>query len=58
MLATCRRCPRGAIYVPEVGPMGDEHCMTVAQARATGLVWHEDADGFLCPPCAVELELS
>lgn len=53
VLATCiKQCGRGAIYVPEVGPMGDEQCATIAEARAMGTVWEFDGDGWICPDCA------
>jgi hypothetical protein len=58
VFVTCRggACFKGAIYVPEVGPMGDEFCTTVEEARATGIHWRYDehagiGGGFLCPNC-------
>jgi len=60
VFVTCRGwCNTGAIYVPEVGPMGDEFCTTVEQAQATGVHWRYVekagvAGGFVCPSCDVE----
>jgi rubredoxin len=48
-------CSRGAIFVPEEGPMGDEWCLTVEQARATGVRWTFYDGRFLCPECAERL---
>ena len=47
-------CSIAAIYVPEVGPMGDEWCITVEQAEATGVHWEwsDYLGGFICPSCA------
>jgi hypothetical protein len=46
-------CGKGAIYVPEVGPMGDDFCLTVAEAQATGRIWRyeDEFGGFMCPDC-------
>lgn len=54
VLYLCARpCDSGAVYVPEVGPMGDEHCTTVDEAVATGVRWRWSVshDGYLCPSC-------
>lgn len=61
-LATCQGgCHTGAIFVPEVGPMGDEFCTTVEEARATGRHWVAVDEGggtgsWMCPSCAEEHE--
>jgi hypothetical protein len=62
VFVTCRGdCRKGAIYVPEIGPMGDEFCMTVEEAQATGLHWRYDehagiCGGFVCPGCDARFE--
>jgi hypothetical protein len=52
-VSCARGCGNGAIYVPEVGPMGDEFHETVAEAEASGRRWSfdEDVGGFVCPLC-------
>lgn len=46
-------CGRGAIYVPEVGPMGDEFHETIEEAAASGVHWRwdEEFDEYICPEC-------
>lgn len=48
-------CHEGAIYVPEIGPMGDGFMTTVEEAAAAGDHWrwrYFEADGvWLCRRC-------
>lgn len=48
----CICCGSGAVYVPEVGPMGDEFCETERQAAATGQRWLFVDGEWTCPCCA------
>lgn len=51
VFASCKTCGVGAIYVPEVGPMGDEFCTTVEEAIATGQHWTWVDGEPMCPNC-------
>lgn len=60
VFATCCGCFVGAIYVPEVGPMGDEFCETIEEAveldARTSRHWVSTVEGWLCPLCAESKE--
>lgn len=47
----CATCGVGAIYVPEVGPMGDEFCTTIEEAVASGQRWGWFEGEPVCPLC-------
>lgn len=51
VFASCKTCSTGAIYVPEVGPMGDEFCTTIEEAVATGQHWSWVDGEPMCPLC-------
>lgn len=55
VFAQCVTCNVGAIYVPEVGPMGDEFCATIEEAiafdRSTGRRWKWVDGEPMCPNC-------
>lgn len=46
-------CHEGAIYVPDIGPMGDSQHRSIAEAVESGRLWRydESREGFICPGC-------
>lgn len=56
VVGQCQNCHRGAIHVPEVGPMGDEFHQTIDEARASGQLWTCVDGEWYCPDCKDEVK--
>jgi rubredoxin len=52
VFASCVSCNAGAIFVPYVGPMGDEFHASIEEAIASGVRWESTDEGWLCPTCS------